>query len=143
MWGIQWESRCGRPSIRRFAHDCRRNRHGDRKLAHHYISQTNATTGHPLGQLLIEHRGVHASLFAVEHALLRRRVAHAFHQHVHEHRFELLRRLLQRLGRSVFGIEPELVEPLGIKREFGSEVGAADHQMTSSSARNAPDAFKA
>jgi hypothetical protein len=97
-----------------------RRRHFQRagELAHHHLGQADATAGHALRQLLVEHRGVHAGLLAVEHAVLRGGLAHAFHQHVHEHRLELLRRLLQRLGRSVLGIEPELVDALDVERKF-------------------------
>jgi hypothetical protein len=75
--------------------------------------------------LLIEHRLEQPGLLAVENAILRRRIAHAFHQHADEHCLELLRRAGERLVRVLLGKRIELRQRVGVDCELRCRVGRA------------------
>ena len=114
------------------------------KLRHQLVRQAQTATGHVLGHLLIEQRLIKTHLRAVGELRTRRGVAHALDHAVQEQRLELLGGAAQLLLRVAGGAVLEPVEALHVQREltlYGTV--QTGHQIISSSARRAPEAFSA
>ncbi len=90
------------------------------KLLGDHIGEPRAAGGDFGCELLIEHAGIGFLRVGIEHAGLGRRVAHALQDHLHEQRFELTRRLLDRRLRVVTCGAPHCVERTRIGRETGA-----------------------
>ncbi len=114
------------------------------KLRHQLVRQAQTATGHVLRHLLIEQRLIKTHLRAVGELRTRRGVAHALDHAVQEQRLELLGGAAQLLLRVAGGAVLEPVEALHVQREltlYGTV--QTGHQIISSSARRAPEAFSA
>jgi hypothetical protein len=94
------------------------------ELADQHVGQADPALGQVLAHLLVQHRRKHLGLLVVEHAVLRRGIAHALHHHVDEHRLELGGGGFQGRRRTGLGGLLQLAQALGVEREPGAEVGA-------------------
>ena len=99
---------------------------------------------HDRRQLAVVHRLVGFHALRIKQVALCYRCPHGFHDHLQEHGFKLLSRFLKGSALVPLSFRPK--RPVGAEIEGGAsngKVGAAVHQITTSSARRLPELFKA
>jgi hypothetical protein len=95
------------------------------QLPHQHVGQADAFLGQVLAGLLVQHGGEHLGLLVVQHALARRRFAHALHHHVDEHGLELGGGAFQRVRRAGVGALAQRGRALDVGGQGGAEVVGA------------------